>query len=113
MSQILGVSHDLGETVEKYVREEFVRGKVYGCKVVLTNVTSATKRLNLLLQIPVGAIPVKAGFYTDSKHIELKPFSTTNPPLEFLFYFPKTGDFNHFPVHVACNETGHPSCFSD
>jgi hypothetical protein len=92
--------------VEKYVKEEFLRGKIYGCKIVLTNITSATKRLSLLQQIPVGAIPVGGGFYTDSAHVELRPFSTTNPPLEFLFYFPQIGNFDHFPVHVSCDEKG-------
>ncbi len=89
------------ERFDKFVTEEFQTFRVYGCQVVLTNPTSARKKVDLLLQIPNGAIPVENGFYTKSRHLPLDPFSTQT--VEYFFYFPKPGSFAHFPVHVAEN----------
>jgi len=47
-----------GEQVEKYITDEFLRHKAYGCTVVVTNVSSARQRAEVLLQVPVGAIPI-------------------------------------------------------
>jgi hypothetical protein len=98
-----------GERTEKYIKEEFLTGVVYGCKNVLTNVSSSRKRVDLLMQIPTGALPVSSGFFTKSRFIDLPPFTTTKPPLQYFFYFPKpSGDeaFSHFPIHIASDEKG-------
>ncbi|MEI6537034.1 MAG: hypothetical protein WCN98_16955, partial [Verrucomicrobiaceae bacterium] len=47
-----------GEKLDKFVTDEFLTGIVYGCQIVVTNPTSSTQKLDLLLQIPQGAIPV-------------------------------------------------------
>jgi hypothetical protein len=75
---------------------------VYGCQVVVTNPTSSKQKLELLLQIPVGAVPVLSGRITNSVHLELEPFHTST--LEYYFYFPAAGEFSHYPVQVARNE---------
>jgi hypothetical protein len=90
------------ERLDKYVTDEFVVHTVYGCQVVLTNPTSSPQKLDLLLQIPRGAIPVKNGFYTRGHHVRLDSYSTTT--LEYHFYFPSAGSYKHYPVHVAKNE---------
>ncbi len=88
-----------GEQVEKLVTEEFLAGVVYGCQVVVTNSTSSPQRLHLLHQVPLGAIPVNGGKFTNNDALRLEPYQTHR--FEFFFYFPKSGDFAHFPVHVS------------
>jgi len=90
-----------GERFDKYVTEEFLTHVVYGCQVVLTDPTSSPLKLEVLLQIPRGAIPVSNGFFTRSRPVQMGPYSTTT--FEYYFYFPAPGDFAHFPVHVSRN----------
>ena len=92
-----------GETVDKFVSEEFLTHVVYGCQVVITNPTSTRQKLNVLTQIPRGSIAVLNGQPTKTQHLDLEPYHTQT--LEFYFYFPAVGQFTHFPVHVARNET--------
>ncbi len=90
------------EQVDKFVTEEFLVGVVYGCQVVVTNPTSSKQKLDVLLQIPRGAIPVLKGRETRSVHIDLEPYHTQT--LEYHFYFPAPGEFPHYPVQVSKNE---------
>lgn len=76
--------------------------QVYGCQVVITNVSSARQALDVLLQIPQGAIPVSNGFVLSSRQVTLSPYSTEK--IEYQFYFPALGEFDHYPVHVAAEE---------
>ena len=87
------------EQRDKFVSEEFLVQVVYGCQVVVTNPTSSPQKLDVLLQIPVGAIPVQKGRETRSVHVDLQPYHTQT--LEYYFYFPAAGTFAHYPVHVA------------
>ncbi len=91
-----------GEDVDKYVTGEFLVNVVYTCQVILTNPTSTNQKLDLLLQIPTGAIPVRNGFVTRGRHVELSSYNTES--VEYAFYFPAPGTFPHFPVHVAKDE---------
>ena len=91
-----------GEKVDKFVTGEFVVHTVYGCQVVVTNPTSSRQRLTVLVQLPVGAIPLADGQYTKSVPLDLEPYRTQT--VDYLFYFPRPGQFAHFPVHVAKNE---------
>lgn len=91
------------ERFDKFVTEEFLTRRVYGCQVVMTNPTSSRKNVDVLMQIPNGAIPVLNGFYTRSLNFQLEPFSTRTH--EFYFYFPFAGTFPHYPVHVSEEET--------
>ena len=90
------------ERFDKYVTEEFLVATTYLCQVVLTNPTSASQKLDLLLQIPRGALPVQDGFFTRGVHLRLEPFGTQS--LEYRFYFPAPGELVHYPVHVSKNE---------
>lgn len=94
--------YENSERFDKFITEEFLIHTVYGCQVVVTNPTSSRQKLDLLLQIPVGAIPVLSGKATNSVHLELEPFHTGT--LEYAFYFPAPGEFSHYPVQVARNE---------
>ncbi len=90
------------ERQDKYLSDEFLVGVVYGCKVVITNTSSAPQKLDVLLQIPRGSMPLKNGFRTRSVNVDLAPYNTTT--VEYFFYFPATGKYAHYPVHVAKNE---------
>jgi hypothetical protein len=91
--------YENNEQFDKYVTEEFIINNVYGCQVVITNPTSTRQKLDILLEIPEGAIPVSRSKYTSSVHYELEAYGTTT--IEYYFYFPLTGQFQHFPVHIA------------
>jgi len=94
--------HEGEERFDRYVTEEFLVHVVYVCQVVLTNPTSSTHKLDLLLQVPEGAIPAKNGFFTKGVHVELAPYAAER--LEYAFYFPVAGTCEHYPVHVSRNE---------
>ncbi|MDD4888461.1 MAG: hypothetical protein PHU85_00895, partial [Phycisphaerae bacterium] len=89
------------ERVDKYVTDEFLVQVVYGAQIVATNPTSARQKLDLLLQVPPGTIPVSNGEATKGVIVDLQPFATQR--VEYYFYFPFKGSFAHFPVHVARN----------
>jgi hypothetical protein len=90
-----------GEQIDKFISDEFLYDTVYGCHIVVTNPTSSKKRVDILLQIPAGALPVAGGQYTRSVHIDLEPYHTQT--LEYYFYFPAPGKYPHYPVQVAAN----------
>jgi len=94
--------HENNEKFEKYVTDEFLVHVVYGCHVVVTNPTSTRQKLDVLLQVPLGAIPVLNGQYTRSIHMSLEPYRTQT--VDYYFYFPAAGQAAHYPVHVARNE---------
>lgn len=90
------------QRLDKFVTDEFLVQTVYGCQVVVTNPTSTPQKLSLLLQVPVGAVPVLKGQWTRAVNADLQPFATTT--VEYLFYFPFAGEFTHYPVQVAKEE---------
>ncbi len=89
------------ERYEKYVSGEFLTHVVYGGRVILTNPTGNRQKLQLLLQLPAGALPVNNGFYTRGVYVVVEPYSTQTA--EYTFYFPATGRYPHYPVTVARN----------
>jgi hypothetical protein len=94
--------HEGQERFDKYVTDEFLVHTVYVCQVVLTNPTSSPHKLDLLLQIPMGAMPAKNGFYSRSVPVTLASYATQS--IEYAFYFAVAGTYEHFPVHVSKNE---------
>ncbi len=90
---------DGNERLDNFVSGEFLVDVAYGCQVVLTNPTSTPRKLDLLLQIPRGAVPVQNGFMTRGGSVQMQPFATMSS--EYAFYFPSPGDFAHYPAHVA------------
>ena len=94
--------HVDNEQRDKFVTSEFLVHTVYGCQVVITNPTSSRQKLDVLLQVPIAALPVLGGRATRSVHMELEGFRTQT--LEYYFYFPIAGEYAHFPVHVSGNE---------
>ncbi len=81
--------------------KEFVVGEVYRSHVVLSNLTQETVDTNVLIQLPSGSVPLEANRMTDSKGIQLHPFSTEQ--IEVAFYFPHAGEFTAYGA-VASKE---------
>ncbi|MCC6783877.1 MAG: hypothetical protein IT457_13625 [Planctomycetes bacterium] len=92
-----------GEQRDAWVSEEFVVGVAYGCQVVVTNPTSTPLDLDVLLQIPQGAVPVAASKATRNVAIRLGGYATQS--LEYAFYFPVPGGAPQYPVHVSHDGT--------
>ncbi|QVL30599.1 hypothetical protein KIH39_17285 [Telmatocola sphagniphila] len=92
-----------GERFDKFVTDEFVIQTVYGCQIVVTNPTPSRQRLNVLMQIPVGAIALANGQATKTVAVDLEPYRTQI--LDYRFYFPMSGKYQHLPVQVAKAET--------
>ncbi|MEZ6106536.1 MAG: hypothetical protein R3B96_10570 [Pirellulaceae bacterium] len=88
-----------GEQVDKFVTEEFLVHVVYGCQIAVTNPTSSRRKLDLLVQIPAGAMSVQGGKATRSLPITLEPFATQT--VETYFYFPLAGEFDVYPVQIS------------
>ncbi|MBN2494006.1 MAG: hypothetical protein JXR96_05395 [Deltaproteobacteria bacterium] len=91
-----------GEQRDKYIGDEILVQTVYVCQVVLTNPSSSRQKVDLLLQIPQGSIPVATGFVTRGAAVQIEPYGTHLT--EYCFYFPTDGHFDHFPAHLAHNE---------
>ena len=94
--------HVRGMRVDKYLPSdaEMVPGRVYGCCLVLTNVTPSQMALDTLINIPYGALPVCNGAVTKTHSETVGAFSTTR--VEYSFYFPSPGSYLHYPAQVAC-----------
>ncbi len=78
---------------------EFVVTRVYRGEVILTNPTPKQRTVDVLWQIPAGSLPLAGGQATDSKTLTLDAFAVQR--IEYSFYFPKAGDFSHYPVCVG------------
>ncbi len=94
--------HVGNQKLDNFIRDEFLSGTVYGAHIVVTNPTSSKQKLDILLQVPSGAMPVLNGRFTQSIHIELDSYRTWTT--DYFFYFPIPGNYTHYPVHVAREE---------
>ncbi|KAJ3049091.1 hypothetical protein HK097_009881 [Rhizophlyctis rosea] len=92
---------DTNEYYDRYVdmaHAELLPGKVYGCRISVTNTSSINHLLSPLVQIPTGALPVE-GQAIKTHRLVLAPFKTHL--LEYKFYFPQEGTYDHYPVQVS------------
>ena len=87
-----------GITVENPVQNTFLAGVPYLASLVITNPTITPQHLQVLYQIPRGAIPLQGNRSTRVVDLTLKPHATSY--VEYSFYFPSPGIFPHFPEHV-------------
>ena len=85
---------------------ECLRQKEYGVQVVVTNVSSARAKLQVLTQVPHGAVPLAGTVETRGRQCVLGPYATQT--LEYRFYFPSPAPggarYRHYPVHVSAAE---------
>lgn len=74
-------------------------GVPYRASIVVTNPSSTRKRVQVLFQLPAGAIPLSTSKVTKSTPVELNPYSTAQ--VQYNFYFPIAGEFEHYGSQVS------------
>jgi len=77
----------------------FMTHQIYGCEVIITNVSSRKLTFQLLWQIPQGSLPLKNSNYQKSESHTLDSYSTNT--FTYYFYFPFEGNFVQFPSNVS------------
>ena len=88
-----------GRQVENPVTGDFRPGIPYRASLVVTNPSGTGRRIDVLAQIPAGAIPLHGKPATLSSTHELKPYGVLM--LDMAFYFPAAGEFAVYPLHVS------------
>ena len=81
--------------------DEFIVDKIYGCEVIITNLSVTRQEFQVLYEIPEGAIPVQKNDYTKSSTLAVNTFTTQT--LNYSFYFPKNGKFKVYPANISRN----------
>lgn len=89
---------ELDREVENPVTEAFLTGVRYTASFMVTNPTGTPRELQVLCQIPRGAIALGGQPATQARDIQLAAHATTQ--IEYDFYFPTAGTYPHFPAHV-------------
>jgi hypothetical protein len=88
------------DTTAKAVnRQELVIGTPYRSRVVMTNPTGNLIRVQVLMQVPQGSIPLEAGRNVTVREFQLGPFSTQET--SHVFYFPAAGEFQHYGARAS------------
>ena len=88
-----------GRKIENSITGDFVAGVAYGASMVITNPSGAGRRIDVLAQIPAGAIPLAGLPATTSQTYELEPYGVQT--LDLAFYFPSAGEFALYPLQVS------------
>lgn len=81
--------------------DEYLPNKVYSSRVVITNSTTTRIKVNLIIEIPEGSMPVDSLDVLQIKDFIIDQFQSQ--VVEYSFYFPKTGIFNLFSATVVSN----------
>lgn len=84
--------------IEKNI-EECVINKVYGIRTIITNCSIGEHYINILMQIPEGAVPVNDEDFIHIENITLQEHQYIK--YEYYFYFPNPGFFNSYPAAVS------------
>lgn len=87
----------------KIAPDEFLTSQAYRGQIVLTNPTPQARRVDVLWQIPGGSLPLAGSQATDSISVQIKPFEVKT--IEYQFYFPEPGSYQHYPVCISSDST--------
>jgi hypothetical protein len=79
--------------------QPLLTGVPYRTSIVVTNPTSTEKRVQVLYQLPAGALPLAGSRLTRSTPVTLQPYSTAQ--VQYTFYFPEAGSFAHYGAQVS------------
>jgi len=71
------------------------------CGVMVTNATADPRYVDVLLQVPEGAVPLCDALRLRSLPVLLDPYQQQS--LTYEFYFPRPGTFRHYPATVAAD----------
>ncbi len=86
-------------------RSELLAGRPYLAQVIVSNLSPATRQLDLLRLLPDGSLPLADPRPVRLNRLALGPYQTTS--LELPFYFPHPGSFAHHPPQLS--DDGHPA----
>ncbi|OMJ83724.1 hypothetical protein SteCoe_15266 [Stentor coeruleus] len=78
---------------------QFIKETLYTCRVTVTNTTESQISACLLHQIPEGSIPITPPHKCKTNFLTIETFTTKT--IEFKFYFPHSGIFDHNPGNLA------------
>tara|TARA_R110002049_G_scaffold4601_4_gene31941 strand:+ start:203827 stop:210162 length:6336 start_codon:yes stop_codon:yes gene_type:complete len=78
---------------------EFLTGEPYVGQTVVSNPTAQRRVVDVFWQLPAGSVPLGGSQSTDSRTLSLEPFAVQ--AIEYQFYFPKAGKFEHYPATVS------------
>ncbi len=81
---------------------EFLTGVAYRGHIVVSNPTAQQRVVDVFWQLPAGSLPLSGSQMTDSRTITLQPFAVE--AIEYQFYFPAEGTFQHYPSTVAVDD---------
>ncbi|MBK1882053.1 hypothetical protein JIN85_06480 [Luteolibacter pohnpeiensis] len=90
-----------GQEISNDVSGEFKTGTAYGISLVVTNTSGFGHQIDLLAQIPTGAIPLAGQPETLSISKKIQPFGVIN--LNLAFYFPSEGTYSICPFGISEN----------
>lgn len=91
-----------GLQMDRFLTGKFSIQQLYGAQIVITNPTSTPRVVQLVYQIPAGAIATSGSQETRTLPLQLNAFSSQS--FEYYFYFPAAGSFRHFPAQVAAGD---------
>lgn len=89
-----------GTQIEKAV-DSFLTLKPYTLQTILTNISGSTLEVQLLIDIPEGAIPLRNHEETQISNISISAYSTLT--FEREFYFPEEGQYRVYPANASRN----------
>ncbi|RMF44200.1 MAG: hypothetical protein D6753_03255 [Planctomycetota bacterium] len=93
------LAEDDPQTARPVTERPLVRGVAYRSNVVISNPTAMPVVVDVLLQIPQGALPLEGTKAVRSVSIPLGPYETRQ--IEGAFYFPASGEFSMYGAQVS------------
>ena len=98
-TESLFLASDMGEEAKQVDPQSLVKDIVYRLRLVLTNPSESIVRVSVLQQIPQGAIALENAKSVVANKLDLAPFATRE--LAIKFYFPASGQFEHYGAQMA------------
>eukprot|EP00879_Flechtneria_rotunda_P002126 GHRR01002308.1.p1 GENE.GHRR01002308.1~~GHRR01002308.1.p1 ORF type:complete len:2960 (+),score=1151.97 GHRR01002308.1:374-9253(+) len=80
-------------------QQPLLAGQRYCCSVVITSMAAGEQQLDIITQVPQGALPLMGGPSTTSFSVSLQPHATQQ--FTSTFYFPEPGLYKQAPVSVT------------
>ncbi|KAI9204038.1 uncharacterized protein BJ171DRAFT_582414 [Polychytrium aggregatum] len=94
------LNEETGELMDKFVdASAFVTRRIYTLQATITNTSSTSLLLSVLVQIPNGALAVGGSSRSKTHQISIQPYKTEI--IQTQFYFPRPGQFTQFPIEAA------------
>jgi hypothetical protein len=81
------------------IGEQIPAGRAVSCGVMVTNATADPRHVDVLLQIPAGAVPLCDALRLRSTPVLLQPYQQHS--IQYVFYFPRPGSYVHYPATVS------------